>query len=65
LNTVNVNVLGFMTASHVAMRHFLACGRGHLLRGGARQSRGCSGFCLGEDESYQKISTEFSRAQSN
>jgi short-subunit dehydrogenase len=29
--TVNVNVLGFMAVAHVAMRHFLERGRGHLV----------------------------------
>lgn len=29
--TVELNVLGFMKAAHVAMRHFLGRGRGHLV----------------------------------
>jgi short-subunit dehydrogenase len=29
--TVNVNVFGFMAMAHVAMRHFLRRGRGHLV----------------------------------
>ena len=29
--TVSVNVLGFMAVAHVAMRHFLQRGRGHLV----------------------------------
>jgi short-subunit dehydrogenase len=31
LDTVTVNVLGFMTVAQTAMRHFLARGRGHLV----------------------------------
>ena len=31
LETVSVNVLGFMSVAQVAMRHFLARGRGHLV----------------------------------
>ena len=31
IETVTVNVVGFMAAAHVAMRHFLARGRGHLV----------------------------------
>jgi short-subunit dehydrogenase len=31
LDTVRVNVTGFMTIAQVAMRHFLARGRGHLV----------------------------------
>jgi short-subunit dehydrogenase len=31
VDTVTVNVLGFMTAAQVAMRHFLRRGRGHLV----------------------------------
>jgi short-subunit dehydrogenase len=31
LDTVSVNVLGFMTTAQVAMRHFLKRGRGHLV----------------------------------
>ena len=31
LETINVNVEGFMAAAHVAMRHFLKHGRGHLV----------------------------------
>lgn len=31
VETVTVNVLGFMAVAHVAMRHFLRQGRGHLV----------------------------------
>ena len=31
VDTVTVNVLGFMAAAHVAMHHFLERGRGHLV----------------------------------
>jgi len=56
IETVTVNVLGFMKTAQIAMRHSLGRGRGHLvsissiaaLRGnGSRRLRGVEGLSIG------------------
>jgi short-subunit dehydrogenase len=57
VETVTVNVLGFMKTAHVAVRHFLRRGRGHLvgISSVAALRGNCAGAAYAASKAFQSV----------